>query len=76
MNIKEMGLRKYIERAKKESIKRHQEFGWFWETEELAWAIQEYEGSVGIENFTEDDWAAAKDNDFTMEEVLELCKLD
>ena len=67
-------LRKKIEENKAWYIEHFGELNWQWVDEGLPNTIMDYHGSVGsVLDFTEDDWMACKENDWTLDEVLELC---
>lgn len=68
-------LRKKIEENKAWYIEHFGELNWQWGGDEgLPNTIMDYHGSVGsVLDFTEDDWMACKENDWTLDEVLELC---
>lgn len=67
-------LRQKIEESKAWYIEHFGELNWQWVDEGLPNTIMDYHGSVGsVLDFTEDDWLACKENDWALDEVLELC---
>lgn len=69
-------LRNKIADAKEEYAKHGKSDGWHWKDEGLPYAIMDYESSVGLADFTEDDWKVCEENGWTRAEVEELCKED
>lgn len=67
-------LRKKIEETKSDYLNRHGNLDWQYADEGLPWAIQDYHSSMGsVMNFSADDWAACKENGWTLNEVCSLC---
>lgn len=69
-------LRNQIEESKATYTEEHGKLDWQWYDEELPWTIQDYESSVGLEDFTDDDWAAAEENGLNRAQVEYLCSND
>jgi len=69
-------LRNKIKESKAWYMKKYGTLYWRWYDEGLPWAIQDYESSVGLEDFTDDDWAAAEENGLNRAQVEYLCSND
>lgn len=69
-------LRNEIKEAKALYIKRYGTLDWRWYDEGLLYTIMDYESSIGLEDFTADDWAAAEENGLNRAQVEYLCADD
>ena len=69
-------LRNKIADAKEEYEKHSDSPGWYWKDEGLPYAIMDYESSVPVSDFTEDDWKVCEENGWNRAEVEDLCKED
>ena len=70
-------LRNKIADAKEFYIKKYGCLSnWYWEDEGLPYAIMDYESSVPVSDFTEDDWKVCEENGWNRAEVEDLCKED
>ena len=67
------GLRKQIEKEKDWYLQKYGVLDWHWYDEGLLWTIQDYEGCIGLADFTEDDWAVCDENGMNREMVEDLC---
>ena len=70
-------LRSILERSKSSYLREDNTIDPLWYDEGSAWAIQDYYGGIGsLQDFTEDDWAAAEEEGWPRGLVEELCKED
>ena len=69
-------LRNKIEESKAYYLEHYGTLNWQWYDEGLPYAIMDYESSVGLEDFTDDDWAAAEENGWDRAHVEFLCAND
>ena len=69
-------LRNKIADAKESYLSKYTVLGWKWTDEGLPYAIMDYESSVPLSDFTEDDWKVCDENGWNRAEVEELCKED
>lgn len=69
-------LRNKIADAKEFYLSKYAVLGWQWTDEGLPNAIMDYESSVPLSDFTEDDWKVCDENGWKRAEVEELCRED
>jgi hypothetical protein len=69
-------LRNRIAQAKENYFNAYGELNWKWRDEGLPYAIMDYESSIGLSDFTEDDWQVCDENGWKRAEVEELCRED
>lgn len=70
-------LRNIINQNRQWYSQHYNGLNWQWYDEGIPYAILDYYGSVGsLLDFTEDDWAACRENGWSFGEIAELCEDD
>lgn len=69
-------LRNYVEDAKQWHINKYDELNWQWYDEGLIYSICDYESSVPIEDWTNDDFEYLKEWKLTREDIESILLRD